>query len=486
MNTAINQEQQDLHAQVAQARGRIAGLEEKLRVVDSDLESLSVQGQQYQLLSDICESLDKLTSLGADHLFWEGQLAAHDAAAHVSRVRGIASEFQKKISGIEQNREALRESIQEELAKIGLLNEAIAEQQEQEERRKNEFVVEREITPLPYRPMVMPWTKKGEDEKRFRKLLLLALLYAAWLALLIPLWELPAPEKMQVVEIPERLVKLAKREQPKPIQKQVEKKLEKKEEEKKQEKTPEEKVAKKETPRPTVAQPVVGATSSTKQARAKAEASGVLAFKNSFADLMEDAPLNKLGADVRISNSGQQAAGGGSSHAQRSLVVAQAQGGSGGINTSALSRNLGSGGGTGGGTGGGSGGGKIGGVQFARVTSSIGTDMKEADRPLSNGPGPSRTDEEIQIVFDRYKAAIYRIYNRELRNDPTLQGKMVLRITIEPDGQVSACKVESTDLASPALVAEVIERVKKINFGAKEGVSRVSILYPIDFLPANL
>jgi len=28
------------------------------------------------------------------------------------------------------------------------------------------------------------------------------------------------------------------------------------------------------------------------------------------------------------------------------------------------------------------------------------------------------TDEEIQIVFDRYKASFYRLYNRELRNNP--------------------------------------------------------------------
>ncbi len=428
---------------------------------------MSVQRQQYQLLSDICESLDKLNELGADHLFWGEQLAAYDAAAHVSRVRGFVSGFLKKISDIEQNRTALNESIQEELTKIDLLNEEIAELQEQEERRKHEFVVYREITPIPYRPMVMPWAKQDEDEKRFRKVLFLALLLTGALGYLIPHWQVPVPDKTQVVEIPERLVKLVKKQQPKPVPKPEEKKPEKKDEEKK---PTEEKVAKKDTPKPTP-EPTPSAKA---QARAKAEKSGVLAFKSSLADLMEESAPLKLGADVRVNNSGQQAHGG---LAQRSLVVAQAQGGSGGINTASLSRNAGGPGGTGS---------KLGGVQFTRVESGIGVDMKEADRPLSNGPGPSRTDEEIQIVFDRYKAAIYRIYNRELRNDPTLQGKMVLRITIEPDGQVSACKVESTDLASPALVAEVVERVKKINFGAKDGVPRVSILYPIDFLPANL
>ena len=112
-------------------------------------------------------------------------------------------------------------------------------------------------------------------------------------------------------------------------------------------------------------------------------------------------------------------------------------------------------------------------------------DIEESGRPLSDGPGPGRTDEEIQIVFDRYKAALYRIYNRELRNDPTLRGKILLRINIETDGAVSLCNVESTDLASAGLVSKIVERVKRFNFGPKDGVPTITILYPIDFLPAG-
>ena len=38
------------------------------------------------------------------------------------------------------------------------------------------------------------------------------------------------------------------------------------------------------------------------------------------------------------------------------------------------------------------------------------------DRPVAGDVAiPGRTDEEIQIVFDRYKAALYRLYNKELR-----------------------------------------------------------------------
>ncbi len=87
-------------------------------------------------------------------------------------------------------------------------------------------------------------------------------------------------------------------------------------------------------------------------------------------------------------------------------------------------------------------------------------------------------------MFDRYKASFYRLYNRELRKDPTLQGQMVLRLTIEPDGSVSMCVLQSTDMNAPDLAAQVVSRVRTINFGAKEGVQALTIVYPIDFLPA--
>jgi hypothetical protein len=194
----------------------------------------------------------------------------------------------------------------------------------------------------------------------------------------------------------------------------------------------------------------------------------------------------KLGTEARIRKGSPRVAG--QAVAQRSLVAMQAKGGSsGGIGNARVSRNLGYGnadrlGGGGIGKGGGSGNGY--GVGIGQMQSSIAGNGGDA-RPLSDGPGPGRTDEEIQIVFDRYKAALYRIYNKELRRDPTLRGKILLRIIIEANGAVSVCKVESTDLGSPKLVAKIVARIKRFNFGAKEGVPKTKILYPIDFLPAG-
>jgi hypothetical protein len=60
-----------------------------------------------------------------------------------------------------------------------------------------------------------------------------------------------------------------------------------------------------------------------------------------------------------------------------------------------------------------------------------------------------------------------------------------MRISIEPDGAVSLCKVESTELASSELVDKIVGRIRRFNFGPKEGVKKMTILYPIDFLPAG-
>jgi len=214
------------------------------------------------------------------------------------------------------------------------------------------------------------------------------------------------------------------------------------------------------------------------QQQQKVGKAGILAFKDQFASLTQDQNAPRLGADARYG-----AADDGGRPISHSVLTTNTPGSSGGINVASLNHNVGGGGGGGGG--GGIGRGGAGGVSIGRATSPIAAIGGGADRPKARGgPGAARTDEEIQIVFDRYKASFYRLYNRELRNNPTLKGQMVLRLTIEPDGSVSMCLLNSSDMNAPDLAAQVVERVKTINFGAKEGVQAVTITYPIDFLPA--
>lgn len=472
----LSQNEHSIGIQIRNASRILDDLEITLGEIDVELASHASQRHQYQLLNTILASLDKLEEMGASSLFWDPQNTGHAPETHLQRVRNSITAFEHKIGAIEAKRREIQSSIKAESDNLRGLNHVLAELEEEAESLRNEFPVYRDPADIPYRPLVMPWSKGGEDDRRYRKIFLLTLLFSFLTGSGLVFFK-PAHEKKQEEELPEQIAELVvkKKEEPKP----VEKKLPEKSEDTGNSSQQNTQQSTDRTP------PPPGSQESQNAARASAQTKGVLALKDDFAGLIDNSEPVKMGAAGRVSDTGQIAAG---AAAQRALIVSQAGGGSssGGINTSAISRN-GTGGGTGGGgTGSGGGGQSItgGGVKIARVHSATGAGMAD-DRPLSKGAGPSRTDEEIQIVFDRYKSALYRIYNRELRNNPNLRGKMVLRLTIEPDGRVSACTVKSTDLASPALSTEIVDRVLKFTFGAKEGVPAVTILYPIDFLPAS-
>jgi hypothetical protein len=472
----LGQELEPLDEQIERVRQKREALEGELRVVEAELNAFSEDRQRFDALRHVCDALDTLGQLKGGSLFWEGIPEVGDAAAHTERVRSRIVRFEGEISGILEKQQSLQEQINRCLDELDILYEEVREAHEREERRKEEFVVEREASPMPYRPMVMPWNREGESERRFRRVLLVALLVCVVLGIPVSLINVAIPERTDtVVEIPKRLAQLVKKELPKPPPPPKPVKKEDPEEPEQAKKEPEPRT---DEPKPDKKpQQPAPAPSEETVAREKAERVGVLKFKEAFADLMEETPVAQLGTEASLSNQDPRVKG--QAVAQRSLVAMQAEGGtSGGIGGARVSRNIGNGNvnrlGGGAGTGAG----------FVRVESSI-AGLAESARPTTDGLPPGRTDEEIQIVFDRYKAALYRIYNKELRKDPTLRGKILMRISIEPSGEVSLCEVESTDLGSPELVAKIVRRVKQFNFGPKEDVQRITILYPIDFLPAG-
>jgi len=85
-------------------------------------------------------------------------------------------------------------------------------------------------------------------------------------------------------------------------------------------------------------------------------------------------------------------------------------------------------------------------------------------------------------VFDQNKHAIYALYNRALRANPALEGKLVLRLTIAPDGTVTECSVVSSELGDPDLEEKLVQRVMLFRFDAKD-VAPVTTTKPIDFFP---
>ena len=86
-------------------------------------------------------------------------------------------------------------------------------------------------------------------------------------------------------------------------------------------------------------------------------------------------------------------------------------------------------------------------------------------------------------MFDRNKGAIYALYNRALRQNPSLEGKVVLRLTIAPNGSVTACEVVSSELGDPDLEQKLVQRVLLFQFEARD-VEAITTTKPIDFFPA--
>jgi hypothetical protein len=446
-----------LRLQLEQSREQLDALVREQRAIDSELEDLSIERQQYELLHEVCGGLEKLDQMGATGLFWGEQVADREADDHLRLVRSRVDAFQRRLDVTESSRAAILEKICCEEENGEILEDDALEVQWQEERRKLEWIVEREVGGVVERPAVMPWTRGGEDDERFRKSLAASLLIGLLFGLLLPMIDLPLPERWEVLEVPERFTRLI-HERPLPPPPRVQEEIRPEEQEPQ---LPEE--------TPLLAEEGSPAPANEEPPQKNVASKGILAFREKFSALAEHDSVAQLGAQARISRSGETASG----RPQRSMVTTNAPGSSGGINLASLSREVGGGPGQG-----------LEGVAVARATSSIGG-TGGTDRPLSGGPGSARTDEEIQIVFDRHKAALYRLYNRELRRDPTLQGQMVLRLTIEPDGGVSFCALQSTDMKAPQLVAQIVARVETFDFGAKESVPALTIIYPIDFLPAT-
>jgi TonB family protein len=153
------------------------------------------------------------------------------------------------------------------------------------------------------------------------------------------------------------------------------------------------------------------------------------------------------------------------------LITSRVGAASGGINTAALSRNTGGGG--------------LGGRTTTVVESPVEGIGPAGGAPQRSGDSDkgSRSREEIERIFDANKGRIFTLYNRALRENPALQGKVVLRLTIAPDGRVTFCEVVSSELGDPELEKALVQRVLQFQFEARD-VEPITTTKPIDFFPA--
>lgn len=309
------------------------------------------------------------------------------------------------------------------------------------------------ISPALYDSAVLPWAMPEEERRRLRKVVLWVFIVCLLSAIMMPLLPVPKIDREKVRELPPRLARLVLEQRQKaqpPVPKP--------------EAAPE--VVKptpaQPTPKPK-AEPPKPAVPDVARARERASRAGLLAFKNELAALRDAAALEGLTqAQPLQRGAGQQAP-----TPERALVVAEASKTSGGIDTAALSRDTG------------------GGALAGRTGTQVASPVAATPEPTRSASArkAARSVEEIQLVFDRNKSAIYALYNRALRTDPTLQGKVVLRITIDPSGKVTKCEIASSELRNAELERKIVARVMLFDFGPKD-VETVVVTYPIDFLPS--
>jgi protein TonB len=316
--------------------------------------------------------------------------------------------------------------------------------------------------------ILMPWELSSDADARFKRIVTTSLAVFLLFAVIIPYLPLPEFEKIPLT-VPEARVAtliLEIKETPKPKPAVVTPKAPQPEPLLKQpapiiSKTVAPRVVKP-VPRVAKAKPVKPKVSARKQA----QQAGLLAMKDALADMRQNTVSANLQKTRTLSR-----AGGKARTTDRAVLTSGTTRSSGGIQTTSLSRNTG--------------GGQLAGRTTTKVHSPSG------NAPAGGGSGDSgrgersagRSIEEIQMVFDRNKGAIYSVYNRALRKDPTLQGKIVLQLTIAPSGKVTRCVLVTSELHDGVVSQKISQRVKLFNFEAKD-VNEVTITYPIEFLPA--
>ena len=362
-----------------------------------------------------------------------------------------------------------------------------------------------------FRAPVLAWDSSSEDDARFRRIWRTILIVCTLLCLGVLLSPAVKEDRTQAQPLPPRLAKMLLEREPTPPPPPVAKT----ELPKDIAKTSPTEVAvakpavpkpvpvkpvelKREVPVPEARQPVPDQPAGeVAAARRKAAGVGLLAMANELAEIRGAPAAVQLRTDIKqgpgVGTSTGVGVGAGSDAGTpgRSLLTSNATGGSGGINTAGFSRDTGGGGLAGrattlveGAAGGGGGGGTGGGGSRAKAGVG-GTNTAGAGGTVQRGSSgkSARSTEDIKLVFDRNKGAIYAIYNRALREDPGLQGKVVLELTIAPSGAVSDCRIVSSELKSPELEAKLLARVRQFDFGAKD-VDQMIAKFPVDFLPS--
>lgn len=298
---------------------------------------------------------------------------------------------------------------------------------------------------------MLPWDDLPEEEKRKRLITLLMIIFAIVLSVVIPFIKVPPKPRQEAVAVPERIARVIERkvELPPPPPPKPQEEVKKEEAPKEEAKKPD---TQKEVPTPVA---VEKARANASKALQEAGLSDLASLRESFAVPM---PVGNGGLITDTQEAGTS----------RNLLTSRAGSGSGGLAAA---------GGYSGQVSSGFGGGKAGGQGSAGVLGAGGggglQNVQSGIASATNVNGKvgkdgkmHRSPEDIRKTFDQYGGRLNNAYQRALRDDPTMQGTVRLKLTIAPNGQVTSVTVASSQLNNPDLESKILAIVKGFDFGA--------------------
>ncbi len=96
-----------------------------------------------------------------------------------------------------------------------------------------------------------------------------------------------------------------------------------------------------------------------------------------------------------------------------------------------------------------------------------------------------RNEAEVYRIVSTYIGGLKYLYNNTLRKNPSLKGKITVKIVISQDGKVVKSEVVSSTLGSPELEEAIINRIYRWKFSELDDVEDFTIDYTFDFAPVG-
>ncbi|HNI62865.1 MAG TPA: AgmX/PglI C-terminal domain-containing protein [Agitococcus sp.] len=328
----------------------------------------------------------------------------------------------------------------------------------------------------------LPWDELPEHSNRARKINAIALVLAFLCFVVIPFIKVP-PVPRSEVKVPERVARAIERkiELPPPPPKPPEVKKEEKKEVKAEDKPkPKEEIK----PKPIEKEPVAKPKATEEQVKAaKQQAQQQLASVADDLAALRD--LDVVATSKPATGGLQKDTGAAPAGTSRNMLTSKAGASSGGVAYGGPASS-----GFGGGVAGGSGSkgnlnlGSKGTTDMSgkQIAAAGGSGSGESRKTRGEGGIGKRTQEDIRKIFDQNGGRLNNAYQRALKDDPSMEGTVRLKLTIDPSGKVTGCEVASSDLNNPELEAKIVSLVKGFNFGADE-VEVWKGTYPVNFYP---